>query len=456
MRAISKFLTIGAVTIVAFAAMPSLAGAQAQLLTPPRNVVLPNVNGVPSGPYGGLEDGAYAARVDDASAAWFNPAGLSRATTAQITGNAGLYQFTTLVPNALPNTGGGLQQLPNLVAFSVHTRGSCTVGLAIVTTNSWIQETDAEIIAGSAASGQRFAYSADAEHSRRNINLSGGCAQGRLRYGGGLSFALTNLRLVDSISDRLSSGTGLTTALLTTRRSGSALQLRPIIGVQFDQSEKWQFGVVMRTPGATLYRSGVFALDGTYQNGAISQGASVFDSSATFTNKLPWEFQGGGAYVSPRVQVEVDLQAFTGGSSYAMLSTANPAILYSDSGQGMPPSITTQSYPGLFTSPRGIVNVAIGGHYQLIPNRSFLLHAGFTTDMSPVNADDQVFDQVDLYGWTIGLSGQAKKLQFAGGVNIRRGTTNNAVLRDLLTGAPVATSLSVHTTAFIYSLAYQF
>src|SRR5262245_8988919 len=94
--------------LLLFAVRPALAQDIDPLVTPPPNVVLPNPNGVPVGPFGGLEGGAYVARVDDPSAAWFNPAGLSRAKTAQITGSAGLYQFTTVAPSSLPNPGGAL------------------------------------------------------------------------------------------------------------------------------------------------------------------------------------------------------------------------------------------------------------------------------------------------------------------------------------------------------------
>src|SRR5262245_51124589 len=132
------------------------------LLTPPQNIVLPNANGVPVGPFGGLEGGAYVARVDDPSAAWFNPSGLSRAKTAQISGSAGLYQFTGVAASSLPNRGSALEQIPNLVGYSMRATDDCSAGFAIVTTVAWTQETDSELILGSPAAGERFGYSADA------------------------------------------------------------------------------------------------------------------------------------------------------------------------------------------------------------------------------------------------------------------------------------------------------
>jgi hypothetical protein len=449
--------SIVSVILCSLLAGASSAWAQTDpLVTPPPNVVLNNANGVPVGPFGGLEAGAYVARVNDPSATWFNPAGLSRAKTTQISGSAGLYQFISVSPSSLPNPGGGLQQVPNLVGFSVGVSDRCTAGFAIVTTNSWQQETDSEIITGTAAAGERFGYSASSDFEKRDINFSAGCERGRMRYGGGLTIALTSLELVDTVSDRVSSAADLRTLLLTARKSGSSQLLRPIFGVQFDPSAEWHVGLVVRTPAATLHRSGVYTTDGTLSGSGASEGLSVFDADATYTYKLPWEIQGGVGYVGKRAQFEVDVQGITSISAYTLLGTSNPIIIYKQPAPGAAPSITTQPFNGLTSAMRGVANVTAGGHYQLSPNHSYLLHFGYTTDRSPVADTDQVFDQVNLYGWTLGLSGKAAKLQFAAGINMRRGTSGDIHVRDLLSGQPLTTTINIKTTAFIYSLAYEF
>jgi hypothetical protein len=45
---------------------------------------------------------------------------------------------------------------------------------------------------------------------------------------------------------------------------------------------------------------------------------------------------------------------------------------------------------------------------------------------------------------------------FSGGVNFRRGSSDNVFVRDLLTGESLLTSLEIKTTALIYSLSYEF
>jgi hypothetical protein len=39
---------------------------------------------------------------------------------------------------------------------------------------------------------------------------------------------------------------------------------------------------------------------------------------------LPWEFQGGAAFVRPRVELEVDIQPYTSIDAYALLASMSP------------------------------------------------------------------------------------------------------------------------------------
>lgn len=145
--------------VVGVSGTPSRLQAQTvdQVATVPPNIVLANYDNVPVGPYGGLEGTAYVARVSDPSAAWFNPAGLSRQSSAQISGSAGVYEWTAVSPQALPNSGGAQRQLPNFVGFTANVRGGLTAGAALLTTNSWTQEVDSELIASTPNGPERFA-----------------------------------------------------------------------------------------------------------------------------------------------------------------------------------------------------------------------------------------------------------------------------------------------------------
>jgi len=436
-------------------AVPAFAQVE-QVSTPPPNLVLDNYNSVPVGPYGGLEGPAYVARVSDPSAAWFNPAGLARQSAAQISGSAGVYQLTSVTPQALPNSGGSIQQLPNFVGFTFAPSSRLTVGAALINTNAWNQETDSELITTVTAGQQRFAYSADSDFERRVLAFGAGYkGDGAWRVGGGLAFSLMSLRLVESASDRLADATGLKTLLVTGRASGSALQLRSQAGVQYDTAQ-WRLGAAIRTPGLNLHRSGTVTLDGTLDSGPGSVGASVFDPNATLEHHLPWEFQGGAAWVHGRVEAELDLQAYSSIGAYSLLSTNNPTLIYADAGANQPPTIISQPFGGLTTASDAIVNVSAGGHVRPMKSRDLRLHAGVGTNHSPVGSQDVVFSKVDLLTWSLGMSGTLGKFQFAAGYNHQAGTADNITVRNLLNGQTVRTAMDVRISGFIYSIAYQF
>jgi hypothetical protein len=444
-----------ALAVVCLMSSPAFAQVD-QVSTPPPNLVVSNYDNVPVGPFGGLEGAAYVARVGDPSAAWFNPAGLARQNTAQISGSAGVYQRTSISPEALPNRGGSFQQLPNFVGFTFAPRPRLTVGAALVTNNAWNQETDAELITPVTAGQQRFAYSADSKFERRTLAFSAGYrGEGAWRYGGGLAFSLMSLRMVQSTSDRIADATGLRSLLVAARTSGSAFQLRSQAGVQYDTS-RWRFGAAIRTPGLTLHESGVVTLDGLLDTGAASLGASVFDPEADFEYHLPWEFQGGAAFVRPRVELEFDVQAYTPIDAYSLLSSNQPVRLYADAGSSAPPIVTSRSFAGLTVASNGVVNVAAGGHVRPLKDRDLRVHAGVGSNRSPAAPADVVFNKVDLTTWSVGVSGTFGRLQFAVGLNIQDGSASDVTLRNLLNGQEVHSPIDVHLAGFIYSLAYQF
>ena len=176
--------------------VPAAASAQVdRVSTPPPNLVLSNYHGVPVGPYGGLEGSAYAARIDDPSAAWFNPAGLAKQSAAQISGSAGVYQLTYVVPEELPDTGGSTQQLPNFVGFTFSLRARYTVGAALLATNSWNQQTDSQRLRSLSGGQHRIAYSADAAFDQRIAAVGAGYSSSGGRWRAGAEFAIQLMSL---------------------------------------------------------------------------------------------------------------------------------------------------------------------------------------------------------------------------------------------------------------------
>jgi hypothetical protein len=428
------------------------------LVTPPANILLPNYNNVPIGPNAGLEGSAHVARVGDPSAAWLNPAGLSRAESAEVSGSSGLFQLATVSPSTLPNNGGSVTQLPSLVGFTATNVGrkGLTAGLSFLTSSSWSQETDSQIVVNQGSTAERFGYSADAEYQQHVGAGSVGWASGRLRLGGGLAFLYTSITKNGVVSDRLATPTNLRSFLLESRVTGSAFQLRPLFGAQFDLSPHVAIGGMMRTRPITLFTSAVTTSDGIAQNGSVSSAASFFDDSAQFTNRLPFEFHGGIAFTGSRGEIEVDVQAYTPVSAYTIIASAQPIVTYGSAGSGSAPVVVTQPFNGITSHMRGMANVAAGGRFLLTSSGVWRLHFGAGSDLSPVADDDQVFTKVNMFTWSVGLSGTKGPLQFAAGLNWRSGSSDNVIVRDLQNGDRVRSGVDVRTVGLIYSLSYKF
>lgn len=444
--------------LVVAALSASIAPAQAQTSPglPPPNIVLPNYLGVPAGPYGGLESSASVARAGDPSSAWFNPAGLSRALGAEISGSAGLYQFTTVSPANLDEPGGSIEQLPNFVGFTVKAGELLTAGVALVTTQSWVQGTDAQNIVLSGPEHTRFLYSSESELSRRVAAASVAYTQGgRWRFGGGLALSYTSLDLAETVSDRRSDASLLTTAMVSSKASGGATHVRALLGAQYDAGPRWRAGVLLRTPGFIVYRQGSIVFDATVDGGDRSLGTSLFDTDARFDERLPAELHAGVAYVGDRVVVEFDVQAYSGIGRYAMLSSAESIVTYTDTAD-VAPVVTTTPFPGLHSESRALANVSVGGHVLLSSTRTLRLHFGVGTDGSPVADGDQIFGRANLFSWTLGLSGEVGRLTFAAGTNVRTGTTDNIAIRNPFDGGIIDTEVDLMTVGLIYSVSYRF
>ncbi len=444
------------IAVLALLAGAPIAAGQDQVVTPPPSLVLNNYASIPVGPFGGLEGSSVVARVSDPSAAWFNPAGLTRQEGAQVSGSAGVYQYTSVTLQTLPNQGASYEQLPNFVGFTIKAK-KLTLGAAFLTTNAWTQETDSQIVIPTGSAAERFAYSGDSSFEQREFALSAGYhGGGKLRVGGGLSIMLMDLRLVQSVSDRVAGPTSLNSLLVTSRLLGDSVALRALGGVQYDLAPHWRFGGTIRTPGLTIWKSATITQEGLLDAGSVSQGASVFDPDAAFAYHLPWEFQAGIAYLGDRGQFEVNVTGYTPIAAYAMASSANPVVTYGDTGTGTPPTIVKQPFPGFTTQSVGVTNVGVGGELIMFKGRTLRLHGGVADNNSPVGDADQIFTRADLLSWTLGVSGSIKKVLFSAGVNNKSGTADNQKLRNLLSGQPVITNLDIHTLGFIYSIAYQF
>ncbi len=442
---------------VAMVALSTRAMAQETAITStPPNIIVPNYNGIPTGPLGGLEGSAHIARSGDTSAPWFNPAGLSQAGT-QLSGSVGNYQFTTVTPKRLPDNGGSTQHLPNLVGATYKFK-RLTAGFSLVTTVAWGAGLDSlYTLTNADGNPERFAYSSDSRMSQRVTAGAVGYELGRQwRVGGGVALVATSIRSDQIISDRVSAPDGSRALLFAVRAGGSVDALRGVLGVQFQPTQAIRIGVVTRTPGIRYGRNGSLSVDSTLDGGGPSLGAAIYDGSASFDYKLPFELAGGVAVVGKRAELEFDIKGYSSIDSYALLSSSQPLTIYTNPGDGTRGTNTDRPFPSVMTSSRAVTNYMGGGQVQIFKSFPLTVHAGIGTDRSPVPlGDNAVFGRVDFKVFTVGLSGTIGQFSFALGANSRRGQIENLVLQNLITG-PVQASLAIKTLGITYALNYKF
>jgi hypothetical protein len=441
----------------AFTAVLSAQQPPPDVVVPAGNVLLANSNSVPIGPNAGLEGSAYVARVGDPSAAWLNPAGLSRAIAAELSGSSGLFQVSTLSPSDVPGSGGSVYRIPSLVGFIVKGAfgGKLTLAVSLATVTSWSQDTDSELIVNSGSSAERFAFSADSRFDRFVGVGSAGYVNGKWRLGAGLAVVQTSLEKNAVVSTRTVDPAVLRSFVLESRVRGSAFHLRPVFGVQYDASDRLRLGVMARTPAPQVYSSGSITSEGVTASGGATGGVSLFDPDAAFAAKLPFEVRGGAAYIGRRLEVEVDISAETPIGAYDMLTSDKSIVTYSGAPAG-PPVVSLQAFSGLVSHSKAVVNVAVGGHVLLSNNGVWRLHFGGGTDRSGVAPDDELFTKIHLGAWTLGVSGTKDKLQFTAGVNYRSGSSDSITVGQLPSGALVRSGMGVRTVGIIYSLSYKF
>jgi long-subunit fatty acid transport protein len=103
-----------------------------------------------------------------------------------------------------------------------------------------------------------------------------------------------------------------------------------------------------------------------------------------------------------------------------------------------------------------VVNLAVGGRYQLTANRAWTLHAGYATDGSPVGDADTAMTKVNLQHLTVGLSARTKLFLGSVGFRYSRGKSGTVVLGRRADGSDVSTFFRVSSLGVVYSVALLF
>ena len=438
------------------AAQPSAPAAT----VPPVNLILPNYNSVPVGEVAALEGGAFLARADDASAGFYNPAGLVRAEQSSISGSSGTYQLGSVSPDRLTNVEGSFQQIPAMFAVLVtdlRGRPNWAGGFTVTRSAAWNQAVDAEALTSLGGRTNRLRFSTDASYDTWLASVGLGYARtDRLRFGAALDGQYTSMSRRQSVTDQLFTGTTLSAVAAGSLGSVSTSHLRATLGTQFSAGRGIHVGAMLRTQGLGITSSGKASFESLVSSDSSIATSAFFDPSASARYKLPFEFKAGAAWIGARAQAEIDVLTYAGTGEYLGIESGEPVSIVVDSGPASAPVLTQIGYQGPVVDSRTVVNVALGGSYQLREGRTWMLHGGYTTDRSPVGDDDTTFTRVNLQHLTVGLSGRTKLFLGSFGFRYSTGRSAPVVLGTAADGAPIQTRFKVKSFGFVYSLALLF
>ncbi len=423
----------------------------------PKNIILPNYDNVLIGPVEAVEAGAYLARTQDASASFYNPAGLAAADTS-LTASASGFVWSRLRSEALgqSTSHSRIETTPGYFAIVVGTpifkADVLRVGFSVTNAVAWSPSGIDEVLEAPPASGQRLTYSSKVGFSSVVPTLSVGYKlTPTVRLGAGVGLAHTAYTDTETFSGEILISGSAARFISVLRASGDIYHLAVSAGVQWDATPQLTLGAVVRAPGLRITSGSLVTYESGTQVGGLTTTASFRDDSGAFQYKPPVELSAGVAYRVGRVQAEIDVRYHASAGQYTFYRSARPLQVTSQNPDGST-SQSTQPFDDVVYSTRAVTNVAAGASYHL--GKALAFHAGFFTSFSPIgDAALTPFQKADLYGATTGAALFGEHWSGSLGFAYEFGTSTAVETGD---AARLTTALDYRSVTLLYAIAYKF
>jgi hypothetical protein len=439
--------------------------AYTQAVVAPPTLILTNYNRIPIGQREALEGDAYVARTDDAVAAWLNPAGLAKSEKSSLNASATAYEWINTTAEGLGTTTGRSQINTVGTLFSFVVGGDVLhserwrLGFAIVSPVVW-QPSDIDLAIPLQGGKEQVAYTTSVNFSVLVPAASvayapGGVSHGTFRVGASVGFAISSLTQNIGLTDRITTVDTASSSLRGFSGAGSAWSLVLGGGVQWDATPHLSFGAHVAAPNIKLFGSTQLAYQNSFYGPGDYRDLVFRDSAGSFEYRLPLEATAGAAFRGKNAELELDVHYYGAVNSYNMYSSTVLGTLTTQVSGG-PTTVTQRPFTPTANSTRSLVNLAVGGNYGL--SRAFGLHAGFSTDQSPVDVDTlSIFRKLDLSHFTAGVSVTGVKgLSGSLGFAYSFGSNTRQTLGSTEGGQTTQTKLTVKTTMIMFALSYAF
>ena len=442
----------------------TIAALAAQTAAVPPNLILPNYDRVPIGQREGIEAGAFLARTGDAGSNWYNPAGLGKSLHTALNASATAYEWTSMSLEGF-GTSEGRSRINTIGTLFGVVLGDNTVrsgrwrlGFAITRPITW-RPSSLDFAFPLQGGDELVSYTSDVDFNVQVPALGvaftpSGVAAGKFRIGAGLGLAMTSLVQTQALSDRVTTPSNAVVVERAFSAEGSSWHLQPSLGLQWDATSRVTLGAHVKTPSIRVSGSSRLTLQSSRFESGGSTDLVFRDDEATFD--YPWSLQAalGAAYHGPNAELEVDVHYFGALDPYALYSSTEPGRLTTVDGSGTP-VVTSVPFTTTTNSARSVVNVAVGGSYHL--SRALRVHAGFSTDRSPVDDPDlSIFRKADLSRVTGGISLTGARLSGSLGLGYSFGSGTRETLGSTDGGQQTETVFSVNTVNVLFAFSYSF
>jgi hypothetical protein len=443
----------------------------------PKALVLPNYDNVLVGKQQALEGGAYIARSSDASASFYNPAGLVQAEKPAVDASSAGYAYTKLTSKLSGDsvTSSKFDDLPGFVGAVAPVPWSdarnVRLGLCITRSASWSPGPIDQSFAAPAQGFERVNYASDASFDTKVYRVAAAWAPMRdrsVRLGLSAAIAQTTYSNVVTVSGALPSGGQPSRFMETIRSSGTDTSILFTVGAQWDVTPSVTLGAILRSPGFQLGNSSLVTSESANVATGSSSAEYFRDDRGAFRYKLPLEAGFGAAYQFGRFQLEADVRYHDAVPQYDFYRSQVPFQLLATSPGGTN-TVTTGAPPSVQYAAKRVVNGAVGARARLgdapdWTSRSYSIdtrvvttaHLGFNTAFSPV-ADTRTspLRSADLYTVTGGVDFQLANFGFSLGAAYQFGTSGaqTAILGSTTIGQA---EISLQTFSLFYAISYEF
>jgi hypothetical protein len=396
-------------------------GAQAQPVSIPPSLLLPNYDRVYPGLIEALEAGAFVARARNAPAVSYNPAGIALTDRSVLNASAQGYQLTALGGTGFEQASpvSSFEPVPSFVGIvlgrDVIDWESVRLGFAVVTPIHWDQSA---IASAMPVEGQRASYDVHSNFSTVVPTVSVGWAvSSSFRLGASIEFPYTTISNEGELSGELTSATASQGSIQNVALGGSTLDVVAALGAQWTALSWLQLGLLFRTPGLKVLSSGAVNFESLTAGDGGSRHVFFDDPDARFEFRTPMEISLGAAVNLGPVELEADLRWHDGTHTYQIFSSDKMGRIV-DTTSGAP-VISRFAFTGIPYRARPVLNGSFGGHVTV--TRAVNLSAGVYLDQSPVDILGQGFRRVDLVGFRTGVGFQVGKVSASLGIGWEHG-----------------------------------